>query len=187
MFEKLDNPIWFALTTAHQSLARKRGSADLSSEAFADLSALVEPREIVALFTTVPLDVPGNWETLRTRWIDQMVCAKPIALQSTDAIRPLGPSDIPEMLALTHATEPGPFASNTIAMGRYFGIRSSDGRLAAMAGERLKLDDLTEVSAVCTHPDFRGKGHGKALVAHMAGLIQREGKTPFLHARFGLR
>ena len=69
----------------------------------------------------------------------------------------------------------------TIELGRYFGIRSDDGRLAAMAGERLRSCSFTEVSAVCTHPDFRGRGYAKALVTMVAQKIMSEGKMPFLH------
>ena len=68
-------------------------------------------------------------------------------------------------------------------MGRYFGIRSKDGRLAAMTGERLKLDHFTEVSAVCTDPNIVVMDMGDALVAHVAKLIFDEGKTPFLHVK----
>ena len=68
----------------------------------------------------------------------------------------LGTTDVPEMLALTAATDPGPFLAQTILMGSYFGIRASDGRLVAMAGERLQSTAFAEISAVCTHPEFRG-------------------------------
>ena len=52
------------------------------------------------------------------------------------------------MLELTAATEPGPFLPQTIRMGSYFGIRASNGRLAAIAGERLKSTGFAEISAV---------------------------------------
>jgi hypothetical protein len=102
MLESLDNPIWFALTTEHRSLACSHGFArryppDVSplaallyptSDAFADLRRLVSPGERVALFTARPLDVPGDWHVDRSRWIDQMICgasleppnASPVAL-----------------------------------------------------------------------------------------------------------
>ena len=67
------------------------------------------------------------------------------------------------MLELTAATEPGPFLPQTIQMGSYFGIRASDGRLVAMAGERLQSTAFAEISAVCTHPEFRGRGYARAL------------------------
>jgi predicted GNAT family acetyltransferase len=91
--------------------------------------------------------------------------------------------DVPEMLALTAATQPGPILLETIQMGRYVGIRSRDGRLVAMAGERLKLDNFTEISAVCTDPDFRGNGHARTLMIFLAGQILAEGKLPFLHVK----
>ena len=95
----------------------------------------------------------------------------------------LGATDVPEMLELTAATEPGPFLPQTIQMGSYFGIRASDGRLVAMAGERLQSTAFAEISAVCTHPEFRGRGYARALVTFLAAQIVAAGKTPFLHVK----
>jgi hypothetical protein len=160
-FALLDNPIWHSLTTTHRSLARAHSLAARypsnvsplaalsrpTSEAFTDLSALVAPGERVGLFTAEPLDVPAGWQVVRTRWIDQMVCAERASTSSTSIVE-LGPADVPEMLTLTAANDPGPYLPETIRMGRYFGIRSGDGRLVAMAGERLQLEEFTEISAV---------------------------------------
>ena len=96
---------------------------------------------------------------------------------------PLGTTDVPEMLVLTAATEPGPFLPQTIEMGSYFGIRASDGRLVAMAGERLQSTAFTEISAVCTHPDFRGRGYARTLTTFLAAQILAAGKIPFLHVK----
>ena len=87
----------------------------------------------------------------------------------------------PEMLALATLTEPGPFLSRTHVMGRFVGIRI-DGRLAAMAGERLSFPGFTEVSGVCTHPDFRENGLARRLSATVTARIQARGEQPFLHA-----
>jgi predicted GNAT family acetyltransferase len=87
------------------------------------------------------------------------------------------------MLELTAATEPGPFSPQTIQMGSYFGIRASDGRLVAMAGERLQSTAFAEISAVCTLPEFRGRGYARALVTFIAAQILAAGKTPFLHVK----
>jgi predicted GNAT family acetyltransferase len=84
------------------------------------------------------------------------------------------------MLGLVDLTRPGPFAARTVEMGRYLGVRD-EGRLVAMAGERLRPPGYTEVSAVCTHPDFRGRGHAKALISVLAEAICARGETPFLH------
>jgi hypothetical protein len=72
-----------------------------------------------------------------------------------------------------------PKGLNTAELGSFFGIRSGD-RLAAMAGERLKVDGYTEVRAVCTHPDHLGKGQAAALMRTvMRGILER-GETPFI-------
>jgi ribosomal protein S18 acetylase RimI-like enzyme len=196
MLESLDNPIWFALTTEHRLLARSHGLArryppDVSplaallhptNDAFADLEQLVSPGEQVALFTASPLDVPGNWQVDRSRWIDQMICEASLAPPPVVPLS-LGTTDVPEMLELTAATEPGPFLPRTIQMGSYFGIRSSNGQLAAMAGERLRSIEFAEISAVCTHPEFRGLGYARDLTTFLAAQILAAGKTPFLHVK----
>src|SRR3984885_14259368 len=180
MSESLDNPIWFALTTEHRLLARSYGLArryppDVSplaallhptNEAFPDLHRLGSPREHVALFTASPLDVPADWQVDRSRWIDQMICEASLAPAVVPL--PLGKTDVPEMLELTAATEPGPFLPQTVQMGSYFGIRASDGRLVAMVGERLQSTGFAEISAVCTHPEFRGRGYAQALTTFLA-------------------
>ncbi|MEI9852841.1 MAG: GNAT family N-acetyltransferase [Sphingomonas sp.] len=94
---------------------------------------------------------------------------------------PLGDADAPEMLALATLTEPGPFHAHTHSLGDFVGIRVG-GRLAAMAGERMKLPGFTEVSAVCTHPDFRGRGYAGALMRVVIGGILARGETPILHS-----
>jgi ribosomal protein S18 acetylase RimI-like enzyme len=196
MLESLDNPIWSALTTEHRLLARSHGLArryppDVSplaallhptNDAFADLQRLVSPGEQVALFTASPLDVPGNWQVSRSRWIDQMICEASLAPPPVAPL-PLGATDVPEMLELTAATEPGPFSAQTIQMGNYFGIRASDGRLVAMAGERLQSTGFAEISAVCTLPEFRGRGYARDLTTFLAAQILAAGKTPFLHVK----
>jgi len=196
MLEPLDNPIWFALTTEHRILARSHGLArryppDVSplaallhptNEAFADLQRLVSPGEHVALFTASPLDVPGDWQIDRSRWIDQMICEVSLPPPALTPLQ-LGTTDVPEMLELTAATEPGPFLPQTIKMGSYFGIRASDGRLVAMAGERLLSTAFVEISAVCTHPEFRGRGYAQALTTFLAAQILAAGRIPFLHVK----
>jgi ribosomal protein S18 acetylase RimI-like enzyme len=196
MLPSLDNPIWFALTTEHRFLARSHGLArrypqDVSplaalrsptNDAFADLQRLVSPSEHVAFFTAGPVDVPGDWHVDRSRWIEQMICDVPLASPPVAPL-PLGPTDVPEMLELTAATEPGPFLPQTIQMGNYFGIRASNGRLVAMAGERLQSTEFVEISAVCTHPEFRGRGYARDLTTFLAAQILAAGKIPFLHVK----
>src|ERR1035438_3606788 len=81
---------------------------------------------------------------------------------------PLGTTDVPEMLEVTAATEPGPFLPQTIQMGSYFGTRANDGRLVAIAGDRLRSTAFVEISAVCTHSEFRGRGYAREMTTFLA-------------------
>jgi predicted GNAT family acetyltransferase len=85
------------------------------------------------------------------------------------------------MVELTALAEPGPLRAQTGQLGGFVGIRVA-GRLAAMAGQRLSLDGFAEISAVCTHPDFRGRGFAQAVVGAVAREIHAAGRVPFLTA-----
>lgn len=193
----LDNPIWSSLTTAHRSIARLSGSAaryaaevspfaafeNPTAAAFVDLSALVALEEGVAFCLPAPLETPPDWKVGRAFPLEQMVCSTNRGLAAVPRPLELGPNDVPAMLALTAATEPGPFHAGTIQMGRYFGVKTETGQLVAMAGERMKPAGFTEISAVCTDPEFRGHGHARALVSFLIALIFSEARTPILHVK----
>jgi ribosomal protein S18 acetylase RimI-like enzyme len=194
-FSLLDNPIWNSLNSDHRSLATLHKSAgrfspdvsplvgmlDGSESSFNDLALVLSDGTGGGTFTAYPITVPAGWEA-RQRVIDQMVCTEMAGVR-TDGVRLLGEADVPDMLELTAATEPGPFGSKTISFGRYYGIRMDDGRLAAMAGERLALDRFVEISAVCTRAEFRGRGYASSLVSLIAARILSVGKVPFLHVK----
>ena len=93
----------------------------------------------------------------------------------------LGPEHVDQAMALALLTRPGPFGPRTIELGDYFGI-FDDGRLVAMAGERMAAAGLREVSGVCTHPDFQGRGLAGRLMLKLVGRQLARGETPFLHA-----
>jgi predicted GNAT family acetyltransferase len=102
------------------------------------------------------------------------------ALDAT--ITPLGPTDVPDMLALVEVARPGPFASRTAELGAYVGVRHErTGELIAMGGERLRIDSYVELSAIAAHPNARGKGLGKTITNHLVRVAIRRGETPFLH------
>jgi predicted GNAT family acetyltransferase len=132
------------------------------------------------LFLEARPEIPDGWELLRDGMLVQMVCEKVIdAPALADTILPMASEDFPEMIALATLTEPGLFRAHTAMLGGFLGIRV-DGRLAAMAGRRLSPAGFTAVSAVCTHPEFRGHGYARALVAAVARGIFDEGCVPFL-------
>ena len=95
---------------------------------------------------------------------------------------PLQQKDVEEMIQLALLTKPGPFASRTIEFGHYYGIFES-GQLVAMTGQRLHPYHYAEISAVCTHPNYLGKGYAAALIQHQITLIMSMGQKPFLHVR----
>jgi predicted GNAT family acetyltransferase len=96
----------------------------------------------------------------------------------------LGLADSVEMMELTKLTRPGPFGKRTHELGTYLGIRC-DRKLVAMAGERLKIPGYTEISAVCTHPEYTGHGYARMLTTEVMRRILDRGETPFLHVREG--
>jgi len=195
----LDNVIWRALTTLQTHLGTKNhcagkffaevsvlgALAEPSAEAYESLAALLRSYGRVGLFlhkTTEPL--PPTWKRVASCPLLQMVHQDvPSAedLEKPEFFR-LGESDVPEMLALTQLTKPGPFGKRTHEMGEYWGVREN-GKLIAMAGERLRLPGYTEISAVCTHPDHLGHGYATALISMLVDRIRVRGEQCFLHVR----
>jgi ribosomal protein S18 acetylase RimI-like enzyme len=190
----LDNAIWVSLTTRHAHLAEGTGRArrypigvsplgaiqDGSEASFAALAALLRPGEEIALGSPTEIAPVAGFEAFGQMTLRQMVrssLSRPIAARGAV---PLGAADVAEMLALVEITKPGPFRHRTHEMGQYFGIRV-DGRLVAMAGERLRPVGYTEISAVCTHPDYRGCGYGGILVETLVRNIIDRGDVPILH------
>jgi predicted GNAT family acetyltransferase len=101
-----------------------------------------------------------------------------------DGLRPLSGADVDVMLDLVERTRPGPFARRTIELGEYLGV-FVDRQLAAMAGERMRIVGLVEISAVCTDPAFRRRGYAATLVRALMRRIRRRGDRPFLHVASG--
>jgi predicted GNAT family acetyltransferase len=192
----LDRPVWAALTTAHVglsvggTLARRyapdvnlfAAARDDDTDALTALTELVRPGERVFLADVPDVAVPSGLQLIRSAKGVQMVATRSIRIMDgDDEIVQLTDADAPEMLALATLTEPGPFLARTHTMGTFRGIRIG-GRLAAMAGERFRFPGHTEVSGVCTHPDFRGRGLARRLSAAVASRIESRGERPFLHA-----
>ena len=190
----LDNPAFAALTGPHAGFAERRGRAlrypvdvspwlalpdEAGADDWTDLAALVGPGEEIAL-AGFSGELPADWDVTFSLEGVQLVDGGLAAAPDPEAVR-LGADDVPEMLELVERTRPGPFLSRTVELGTYLGIRRG-GRLIAMAGERLHPPGWTEISAVCTDPDFRGHGLAGRLILAVAHGIRARGETPFLHA-----
>lgn len=183
----LDRPAAHALATrqAHLAIGDARAHRfDPDYALFAAwqderaLAALVALGETVAAVEAEPLPAPPGFTAAPAACV-QMTAA---AIHGPDrAVEPLEDADAGQMRVLAALTEPGPFFTRTHHLGRFVGVKV-DGRLIAMAGERMHLPGHREVSAVCTHPDHRGQGHAAALTRFVARRMLAEGDMPFLQA-----
>jgi ribosomal protein S18 acetylase RimI-like enzyme len=191
----LDDPVRASLTGAHAHLAQRQGEilaypadvspfisihSDMSKEDWDDVATLVgRSGRDTAVFAGVVATPPADWTQLWGGPGNQLVGDEVAAQPDEDAVR-LGPADVPEMLALVQATQPGPFAPRTIELGTFLGIRR-DGRLAAMAGQRFNPPGWIEISAVCTDEAYRGQGLAARLIRAVTADIRERGAQPFLH------
>ena len=192
--DPLDRPVWAALSSHHAAwsegnpLARRfardvnvfASARDDSPAALEALDALLRPGESVFVLQVPPIVIPPGLHAVQQRTGVQML-AGPGPRGAEAGILTLGDADAAEMLALARLTEPGPFLERTHTMGHFRGIRVG-GRLAAMAGERLRFPGYTEVSGVCTHPEFRGRGLARRLSMAVVANIEARGERALLHA-----
>lgn len=191
---ELDNPFWSSLRSRHRDIARGHGDvarfpaqyapflgvAHAGVDAFEAIDTLLAPRESVYLLGVAPDRVPGEWRLEAFPDLAQMTCMAPIETVDGPDIIELGQAHRADVLALTALVYPHYFRERTMELGRYFGIYR-DGRLAAMIGERLGMDGIQEMSAICTHPDFNGNGYARRLTAWLTNDNLARRRIPFLH------
>lgn len=193
----LQNPVYHSLLHNDSHLGTRSGNVawfeeDVSpfagfeagyEKGLADLHALLPPQRGILYATPLSFLPPKEWtvaaavEGLQFVYRDNTITEDP----SFQPIHLQG-SHVPAMLELTSLTQPGPFGPRTIEFGHYYGV-CERGKLVAMTGQRLHVQNFSEISAVCTHPDALGKGYATALIRHQVALILKQGKTPFLHVR----
>jgi predicted GNAT family acetyltransferase len=193
----LDNPAWSALSTTQASFAEgdnfaKRYPSDvvpfaaLSEQSTASLDSLARllgPGGVAGVILEALPDGSRGWSVIRTLRCAQMIWPNGAEASEESSIRKieeLGKSHVDEMLALVRLTKPGPFEKRTCELGSYLGIREA-GQLVAMAGERFRPLGYTEISAVCTHPEYQGHGYASALISALVSKIIARREIPFLH------
>jgi len=194
MNQLLDNIFWHTLTGPHAKYAAGTngarryargfspilGFADEAAPDFAALAPCCDPGEhFYCGGWTGP--APAGWRIDAETTMFRMVwdAAMPSADEFPDAVT-LGPQHVPQTLELTALTHPGPFGPRTIELGDYFGWFDGE-TLVAMAGERMHAGTLREISGVCTHPDFQGRGLARRLMIKLIRRQLQRGETPFLH------
>lgn len=191
----LDRPAWTALTTRQAYLALGNDRAlrfdndfamfaaarDDSAESLRALGEILPESGSTILLQVGESTVPPGAVAQMTALGVQMVAQQFEPYEPTNGIERLVERDAPQMRALAELAKPGPFQIRTHELGQFWGIKEN-GKLLAMAGERMKLPGYSEVSGVCTHPDARGRGYAGLLSRVVATQIKARGETPFLHA-----
>lgn len=192
--EYLANPVWIALTEAPPAFVERRegaaryrpefapfGAAQIyTPQSVSQVAAMLQPGERLSFFTGDKPDLPLGFDVVREATAHQMVATNRSTVSSDEPIVRLSADDTADMLRLARLTEPGPFNSRTNELGQFFGIKE-DGQLVAMAGERMTAGKYIEISAVCTHPEWRRRGLGQLLIEHLSAAIREREKVPFLH------
>ncbi|MCH4024693.1 MAG: GNAT family N-acetyltransferase [Acetobacter sp.] len=191
----LNRPVWHALTGRQSSLSvgnnhalcyqrtitpfgASAGTGDIDLQA---LGELLPPDGEIWLVEKEGFPIPPGLKIVKAAECLQMVASHISSDSKHDfAFFDLGADDAVEMRELAMLTVPGPFQADTWRLGGFIGIREA-GRLVAMAGERMKPGNFTEVSGVCTHPHYRGRGYAGFLMRIVAQRILDRGETPFLH------
>jgi len=190
----LDNIVWHCLAGPHAHLAAGTPAARRYARGFSPILGFAS-LEAPALEAIAPFcetgehlycagwtgHAPAGWTIDADATGQQYVwAAPPPAADDSLAATRLGPSDVAQMVALAERMRPGPFAARTHELGCYYGVFDG-GRLVAMAGERMAAGPFREISGVCTHPDFQGRGHARRLVARLVREEIARGETPILH------
>jgi len=189
----LDNPVWAALTGPQAGLAERHGRSARYPAEVNPFAALADPADPAAwrdlaelagpgaepLLAVPGLTGPPGWTHVGGASGFQLVGAGVRGAADPEALV-LTAADVPEILDLVARTRPGPFSKRTPELGTYLGIRRA-GALVAMAGERMRLDGYTEISAVCTDPAHRGTGLAARLILAVVAVIRERGEVPFLH------
>lgn len=192
-YKKLDNPAWYALTERHANFAQgtaefrrydpgivlfsgfERGTNNIAEQ----FDEVIGVGESFFLFDDYPA-LPPDYEVEKIVQCLQMVCEKPVAIDITENIVLLNESNYEEMYQLVSEVFPGYYLPGTPVMGDYYGI-FKEGKIVAIAGERLCMDGLSEISAVVTHPNHTGRKYAQQLCTYLADKNLQSGITPFLH------
>ena len=197
MEDLLKNPVYNALLSRdahlgfgtgavrcfHEEVSPFVGFPELYSSGFGDLHQLLPEGRKILYATTQLITEPSGWQlVVGVKGLQFIYNKGPVDITSNLNLVPLQKEHVEEMVQLAALTKPGPFDLRTIEFGHYHGI-FENGRLVAMTGQRLHVEEYTEISAVCTHPDYLGRGYAAALIQQQLNLIYRQGGHPFLHVR----
>jgi predicted GNAT family acetyltransferase len=191
-FEKLDNPVWHSLSETHKNISINYHNIKFYDPVYSPFGGFIESNNVASqideysklikqFFIVGEKPVFSKKISLKKELVClQMILEKRIEINIGEKIIELDDTSAEALSSLVNEVQPGYFKKKTNLMGSYFGV-IKEGKLVAVTGERMKMNDFTEVSAVVTHPFYTGKGFAKQLVAHTVNNIFDENKTPYLH------
>ncbi|MEP7372695.1 MAG: GNAT family N-acetyltransferase [Chitinophagaceae bacterium] len=192
-YKKLDNPVWHSLNESHKDFAINYGNLKCYKPDVCpfggygngnnNLEEIASYAKLINNFFIV-----GNKPLFSNELVlkNELVCLQMIwegsiaGVEIVEKIVKLNHEYEDALFGLVNLVQPGYFKNKTSQLGDYYGIFQS-GNLVAVAGERMKMDDFVEVSAIVTHPEHTGKGYAKQLTAHVVNKILNQHKKPYLH------
>ena len=189
---KLDNPVWHSLSEIHQKFVISYKNIKFYQPEYCpfggfnmkeDISTpVLEYSKLIDNFFVVGErpEIPEGLKLKRELICLQMIIDSKINTTTREDIRLLTDEHTNALYNLVTLVQPGYFRQSTRLLGNYFGI-FKDGQLVSAAGERMKMNGFSEVSAIVTHPGYTGKGYAKQLVAHTVNSIFDQFNTPYLH------
>jgi GNAT superfamily N-acetyltransferase len=190
----LDNITWHTLTSLHAKFSSGTGAVRRYAPGFSPILGFADPQrpEFACLLPFCQPGehfycdgwsgaIPDGWQMELESTMFKMIwdSSKAMANDCVDAVK-LGPEHAQQALELAELTRPGPFGPRTIELGDYYGFFVGN-RLVGMAGERMFAGSLREISGVCTHPDFQGRGFARRLMSRLISQQLQRSEIPFLH------
>lgn len=186
--------MWHALQGPHCCWAQGRGRLQWYAPDVAPFFAVESPDSALepdlprrlgltasAYFVGVlPRDWPSGWIPAERTEIVQMCFRGATPLWDPGPHVLLGPEHRAAMLALAAIAFPDFFRARSAELGSFIGI-FEQGRLVSMAGERMALEGMREISAICTHPEFTGRGYAGGLTRALVRRHREQRLHSFLH------
>jgi len=189
---KLDNPVWNSLSEVHSAFAIDYNGTKFYNPDYCPFGGFINSESTLEASNQYSVatenffivgeepEISNSLKIVKELVCLQMIVYNKIELSITHEIVKLTEEHNEELVQLVNLVQPGYFKNKTAELGNYYGI-FKENQLVAITGERMKMNDFTEVSAIITHPDHTGKGYAKQLIAHCVNNIFNENKTPYLH------
>ena len=189
---KLDNPVWNSLSETHREFALDYANTKFYNPDYCPFGGFINPESTLEASNQYSVatdnffivgekpEISNSLKIVKELICLQMIVYNKIELSITEYIVKLTEEHNDKLVHLVNLVQPGYFKNKTASLGNYYGIFKED-QLVAITGERMKMNDFTEVSAIITHPDHIGKGYAKQLIAHCVNNIFSENKISYLH------